>query len=253
MTAAYDRWVAAGKPLQPCRPIREFVGLLEQAFPVAASAHLFSWFTNDAHLLADPPEDHTPFSATGWPTATPFGIVTATDVMHRVDLGVDCAQLVPYWLAECKAGRMRWVKYINWQGKRYDVRNGWAGVPTVGHFDHAHLSARTDNLDTTLAGWSITPEDAMTLSAEQSAQLAEVHSILMTGKRLGPAQTSDGGIPIAWLPRQFYEVDNAQAAVAAAVSALTGEGSVDVDALASALKTELGEALAADLAARLAQ
>jgi hypothetical protein len=58
---------------------------------------------------------------------------------------------------------MRWLKYLNWQGKRYDVRKAWVPVATTGHFDHIHLSSRSDALGTSLSGWSITG-DAMELT-----------------------------------------------------------------------------------------
>jgi hypothetical protein len=229
------------------------ISFLELAFPAAAAVHLFGWHTNEAHLTADPPEDHTPFSATGWPLPTPLGVVTATDVMDRPDLGVVCAELVPYWLDQCRSGAMRWVKYINWQGKRYDVRNGWAPVPTAGHYDHAHISARSDNLDTTLAGWSVTPGgDIMpALTADEQRELLtatrEVRLLLTEGKRLGPAQTADGGVPIPWIVRRLWELGNEIDADAKLI---------DVDALAVSivekLGPETGAALAASLAARLA-
>lgn len=152
---AYYTWDALGRPLEPCRPIREYVARLKIAFPRAANQ--FSWYANDAHYQAVPPEDHTPFSATGWPQASPQWVVFATDVMHRPDLGVDCNVLMPYWLAEARAGRTPWVKYLIWQAKLYDVRNGWKPVANSGHFDHGHLSCRTDHLNTSLGSWSVAP------------------------------------------------------------------------------------------------
>ncbi|HTE68643.1 MAG TPA: hypothetical protein VK942_07790 [Actinomycetes bacterium] len=154
--AAYYAWDGAGRPIEPARPIREFVGKMKVAFPKAAN--LFGWYADDAHYQANFPEDHTPYSRTPWPISpNPYPVVFATDVMHRLDLGVDCGVLFPYWLAEAKAGRMPWLKYMIWQAKLYSVRNNWASQANSGHFDHVHLSGRTDHKDTTLGAWSPVP------------------------------------------------------------------------------------------------
>lgn len=157
--AAFYTWERLGRPLTPAQPIREFVEKCRVAFPKAAAQNLFSWYADAAHYEDSYPEDHTPFSVTGWPVANPQWWVCATDVMHRPELGVDCAVLVPYWLAEARGGRMPWLKYVIWQAKRYDVRNGWVPVGSSGHFDHAHLSGRTDHLATSLGDWAVTPTE----------------------------------------------------------------------------------------------
>lgn len=157
--AAYYTWARLGRPLEPAVPIREMVERLRVRFPDAAAANLFSWFANEAHYTAVPAQDHTPFSQTGWPDPSPQWVVFATDIMHRVDLGVDCWQLFAYYLAEAKAGRMPWLKYMIWQAKIYDVRNGWRAQNNSGHFDHIHLSARTDHRFTHLGSWPVAPLD----------------------------------------------------------------------------------------------
>jgi hypothetical protein len=214
----YYDWVAAGRPLEPCQPVRDLVARLKVAYP--AQANEFSWYADETHYTAEPPQDHTPYSATGWPWPSPRWVVFATDVMHRPLIGADCNVLFPYWLAEAKAGRMPWLKYMIWQAKRYDVRNNWVPVAAVGHFDHIHLSVRTDHQDTRLGAWSVVPpEDDMT--PEQAGQLAELHLLATKGQRTGAVnntkpndnQTADGGVPIAWWPKQFFEVDNAIAAI----------------------------------------
>jgi len=156
--AAYYAWVRDGRPLEPARPIRELVGKMRVAYPAAAEVNLFSWYADDAHYQADFPEDHTPYSFTPWPISpNPYPFVFATDIMHRPDLGVDCAVLVPYWLAEARAARMPWLKYLIWQATLYHVRNGWRPVANSGHHDHTHLSTRTDHKDTSLGSWSPVP------------------------------------------------------------------------------------------------
>lgn len=198
---AYYAWDALGRPLEPCRPIRDYVTRLKLQFPRAAQANLFGWYANEAHYTAVPPEDHTPFSATGWPQVSPQWVVFATDVMHRPDLGVDCGVLFPYWLAEAKAGRTPWVKYLIWQTKLYDVRNQWRPVTNSGHFDHIHISIRTDHLNTSLGSWSLVPGSApntgddmaqMLIKDTSDGQLYLVDGMLR--RKVTQAQISAGAI-----------------------------------------------------------
>jgi hypothetical protein len=154
--AAYRAWDHAGRPITPAQPIRELVAALKAKFPRAASG--FGWYANDAHYAAVPAGDHTPYSSDAWPvTPNPQWVVFATDVMHHPELGVDCRILGPYWLAEAKAGRMPWLKYLIWDGHLYDVRHQWAQQAADDHYDHVHLSARTDAQHTSLGSWPITP------------------------------------------------------------------------------------------------
>lgn len=153
--AAYSAWTRAGRPVTPAQPVREIVTRMKAAFPAASST--FGWYANEAHYQANPPEDHTPFSATGWPLPSPQWFVFATDIMHNPGLGVDCNVLFSYWISEARAGRMPWLKYLIWQAKIYDVRNGWRPQSNSGHFDHIHISARTDFLNGGLGSWSLVP------------------------------------------------------------------------------------------------
>lgn len=156
-SVAYQQWVNAGRPLTPARPVRDVVDRMKVAYPKAAAKNIFSWYANEAHYTAVPPQDHTPFSATGWPGVSPRWYVFATDIMHRVDLGVDCNVLFPYWLKEAKAGRFPSLKYIIWQARLYSVQNNWNSQANSDHFDHIHLSFRTDFRDTPLGSWSLIP------------------------------------------------------------------------------------------------
>lgn len=171
--ALYYAWDRLGRPLEPAQPIRDIVNRLKVAYPRAAAINLFSWYANEAHYQAEPPQDHTPFSATGWPLPSPQWVVFATDVMHRPDLGVDCFKLFNYWLAEAKAGRMPWLKYLIWQGKSYDVRSNWAAHTSVGHYDHIHISTRTDHEHTSLGTWELIPQE-VDMTPEEHRMLANL-------------------------------------------------------------------------------
>jgi hypothetical protein len=153
----YDDWVADGKPWRNAKPVAEIIAKLKAARPAAANANCFGSIGNMEHLLADPPQDHTPYSQTGWPVHSPYPVVCASDIMHRPDLGVDCNAIHVHLLADAKAGKLPWLKYWIWQGKRYDVRNNWVPVAASGHFDHGHISIRTDHVNTSIGSWHPLP------------------------------------------------------------------------------------------------
>lgn len=160
MTTAYDTWVAAGRPITPAQPIRELVDQLRAAYP--AGAGQFGWYADEAHYTADPPLDHTPYSVDGWPLADPHWYVCATDIMVTAVGGLDAAQAIfDRLLASARDGSAPWLKYLIWQGKNYDVRNGWASADADNHYDHIHVSTRTDYLAASLGGWSLIPEVTM--------------------------------------------------------------------------------------------
>jgi len=191
--AAYYAWVRDGRPIVPAQPVQDFVTTMKVGYPHANP--LFSWYADEAHYLAEPPQDHTPYSVTGWPLANPYPYVFATDIMHRPDLGVDCFKLFAYWLAEARSGRMPWLKYMIWQAKRYDVRNSWQPVGSSGHFDHIHLSARTDHRTTHLGSWSpILGDDMLTTDDLAAIKKAVWYTDLDTGTRVISAGTALLGI-----------------------------------------------------------
>lgn len=229
--ALFHTWERLGRPLEPAQPVREIVDRLKVAFPRAAA--LFGWHADEAHYTADPPQDHTPFSADGWPAPDPQWWVCATDVMHRPDLGVDCRSLFGYWLSEARAGRMPWLKYLIWQATIYDVRHGWRPQPSAGHFDHIHLSTRTDHLTTHLGAWPLVPEEDD-----------------MDVKDLFSANTRSGAHPVLFLPA-FNKLTEDAAAAAAGVTALravveqlaavitAGGGTVDTAAILAGVDNRL--------------
>lgn len=162
-TAAYRSWVAAGRPWRDARPIAMTKDQLRAAYPGAVVGRSVyptmvkgGIQTNDAHLMAATPEDHTPFPARPWPVPLPPKpagyVVCAIDYMDS-DGGLDCARLFERLLALAKAGRRPWTKYLNWRGERYDVRNDWKPVPVDGHFDHVHESVRSDWIDRSIADY----------------------------------------------------------------------------------------------------
>ena len=174
--ALYYTWDRLGRPVEPATPIRELVAQLKVAYPMGASQ--FGWYANEAHYQAVPPGDHTPYSADGWPLPDPQWVVFATDIMVSAVGGTAEAQRIfDHLLASGKDGSAPWLKYVIWQATIYDVRHGWQPQRNAGHFDHIHVSVRTDHRNTHLGSWSVVPEED-DMTPPQAAQLSACQTIL---------------------------------------------------------------------------
>lgn len=142
MTAQeYQDWVGDGRPFLLARPVQDY---REQLLAAGWGAVSIGTIGDRAHLTADPPQDHTPYSHTGWPVANPYPYVHAIDTSSGGPEGMPLADLGRQWIDDARSGLTPWVKYIVWQGKRYDVRNEWSPLDADDHFDHIHISMRTD-------------------------------------------------------------------------------------------------------------
>lgn len=106
---------------------------------------------NNDHLDKAKPEDHTPYSETGWPVATPYGWVTAIDIMPPPSgKGLPSLQQLGAQIRKDKiAGRAPFVKYMNWGpvDDRHAVQDSWK--PDLHRYSssdtgHIHLSGRSD-------------------------------------------------------------------------------------------------------------
>jgi hypothetical protein len=152
-TQAYYDWVADGSPFYRATPVREYVkAFMAAGWPTSSLGTI----GNSAHLTASTPQDHCPFSATGWPNPNPYPYVLAFDASHE---GVREAQLdaiVTRWVAQARAGHTPWVKYIIYKGHSWGVRSGWIEREASGHYDHVHVSMRTDYYLTSIGVWNPT-------------------------------------------------------------------------------------------------
>jgi hypothetical protein len=141
-------WRAHGSPWRPAHPIGQLANLLH------GYGYTVGTIGNDAHLAHYPPEDHTPFSATGWPKDAPYGVIFACDIMpptRRDSPGL--AQLGAQLFADRMAAHpgAAWIKYMNWTpAGGACVHDSWmprhARRPSSDK-GHIHLSARTDYAD----------------------------------------------------------------------------------------------------------
>lgn len=160
-SSAYAAWVAAGRPWGPdARPVRALGDLL------AAHGYTVYYHGDERHLTNDPPEDHTPFSATGWPGKSPYPRCLATDIMpptagQKSKLNgrslPSLAALGARLLADKQSGRVAlgWLKYMNWTDAGGNIwHDKWTpgyDRSSSGDSGHIHLSCRTDFVDSLVA------------------------------------------------------------------------------------------------------
>jgi hypothetical protein len=138
-TQAYRTWVAAGRPFS--RP----VWLTEiKALARAHGVPFLGDLGNEEHLQAANPLDHTPFSTTEWP------IPINGYWINAIDLGD--GPWSDRLLAECRAGRARWVKYLLFRGRSYSRRNNWVAGTSSDH--HLHISGMSDHLHDSIGGYN---------------------------------------------------------------------------------------------------
>lgn len=154
--ATYASWKAAGRPVLIEGAIRGFGDNLR------AHGYIVYYVGDERHLSHTPPEDHTPFSATGWPGRHPYPHILAADVMPPApgqrskitgkplpSLQRIGAQLI----ADKRSGHpgAAFVKYLNTEPERDNGGPCWHYSWTPGEArktspdrGHLHVSSRTD-------------------------------------------------------------------------------------------------------------
>lgn len=180
----YRDWLAAGKPYELIRP----AAALQRAL---RSHGLTVYDYPDArHLQADMPEDHTPFSVTGYPGSNRRWRARGLDVMPRGSTAGarrENAEIARQLIRDRDAGRpeVAWIKYINWTDENGVCRQErWTtdGQPnkrtTRSSTDkgHIHISGRSDlDSDTRADGYDpikrmsgLAGDDEMSAEAESA-------------------------------------------------------------------------------------
>lgn len=152
-TQAAAAWRNAGKPWKLAQPIEDLARILR------SHGYAVGTIGNDAHLNARLPEDHTPFSRTGWPGPHPYPYVLALDIMPPPygrglpNLAVLGAQIVQD--RDSGYGPARWIKYVNWTNAAGAVRHErWTPdhlVKASNDAGHIHVSGRTDYVSSNVA------------------------------------------------------------------------------------------------------
>lgn len=150
----YRAWDAAGRPERIARPVAELATVLRRY------GYTVGVVGNIEHLTHQPPEDHTPYSETGWPMHSPYGWVHALDVMppgHGSSLP-SLAELGQQLHDDRQANdpAARWIKYMNWSpagAAGQCVHDSWQPLyarRTSTDRGHLHVSCRSDCTTTTL-------------------------------------------------------------------------------------------------------
>lgn len=133
----HQQWINEGSPWHLAVPIRELqVAIIQVHNPPAETIGTIG---DEAHLDAEPPEDHTPYSETGWPDHTPPFIVTALDYN-----GPGWEALFEHLINEHLAGNMPWIKYINFRGIHHSWEPSYATRASTDWTGHGHVSIRSD-------------------------------------------------------------------------------------------------------------
>lgn len=142
----YYDWVRAGRPYTLARPARALRDRLRRYGYVVYD------YPNDAHQEAVPPEDHTPYSATGWPGVSPRWYGMADDVMPSTKPGLpnwrDIGDQI-YRDRQAGVSGIMWLKYMNRElpGTNTCVQDRWTpghSRKASGDRGHIHLSCRSD-------------------------------------------------------------------------------------------------------------
>lgn len=153
----YTEWVKAGRPytlIVPARLLQDVLqghGLTVYDYP------------DDSHLRAATPEDHTPFSVTGWPGPNARWRARALDIMPRSDSEKhrkENADIARQLIRDRNAGvsGVMWIKYLNWTDEEGITRQErWTPNHTTrssGDDGHVHVSGRSDvDTDTRARGY----------------------------------------------------------------------------------------------------
>lgn len=226
-TAAYRTWVAQGSPWTLARPITDLVDLAR-----AAGVTVLGTIGNAGHLTAATPEDHTPFSATAWPVPLPGYWVCACDLVD----GPWSDRL----LADARAGRAPWVKYLNMRGHHYNRKRGFVQESSTDQ--HLHVSAMSDQLRTAIAPYNpFTTGGSTVFSPDQEAEIVRASQCTLYEIR---NWTSDIFGKIDRLAAQVTAATTAEldrdTKLAAAVAAVDLISDDQLNALVSRLNTAFG-------------
>lgn len=231
-TQAYYDWVSAGRPWRKATPVVEYqAAFIRAGWPLTSLGTL----GDAAHLTADRPQDHTPFSVTGWPDPNPYPYVLAFDAGHLPDQGFDMAPVAARWLQDAGDGKTPWVKYIVWRGQIFDVRRDWAPAGASGHYDHAHVSFRTDWYDKTTAPYAVVGKATPVSSTQTGRDVWSETIDSQSDHYTQPAREF-----LKWCYTNHLSLDRVEASLhdlSALVAAVPGGGqaSIDPQGLADAL------------------
>jgi hypothetical protein len=244
---AYYNWVSDGKPKRFSRPITAIADRLQE--------HGYTVYQegNQAHLTHEPPEDHTFFSATGWPGKSPYPYCNAMDIMppdagqkskltgeRLPSLQLLSAQL--YADKQAKHPGVAFLKYMNSEPAGNNTGPCYHDSWTPDHSrinstdrGHIHISGRSDSVTSTLSDdydlvARVTGDDMAAVDLTPDAVTAVKNAVLGVLGSSGPTAGQDIE-SLETFPAKFAEI-------LAAVQAINTP-TVDVNALADAIVARL--------------
>jgi hypothetical protein len=148
---AYYDWIDAGSPYTRALPTLQFRDLIR------SHGYTVYDYPNQDHLTASRPEDHTPFSATGWPVTSARWVGHAVDIMPPTATAITSMGAMPLpslarriiAAKDAKVDGTQWIKYLNWTDeldvcRREDWRTGTRVTYSSTDKGHIHISARSD-------------------------------------------------------------------------------------------------------------
>lgn len=147
VSQGYRDWLNAGKPYTLIRPARALQNIV-RVYGITV------WdYPNTEHQKADRPEDHTPYSVTGWPGGNRRWNARGLDIMPRSGSAAhvrENANIARQLIRDRDAGvpGAMWIKYLNWTDEAGVCRQErWSDRrSTVSSSDrgHIHISGRSD-------------------------------------------------------------------------------------------------------------
>lgn len=170
-TQAYYTWDAKGRPYRVAGPVAYLEGYCRK--------HGVTWLgdigsDDPSHLQNAYPQDHCPYSYTGHPYTLPLTTpvdgqsywVCAGDMANAKGLGEAL-------LRDARAGRLPWLKYINFDNQTWSSWDGFQDSEWNAD-THIHVSVRDDNtsLLADLTGYDPLGADMALTSSEHATLYA---------------------------------------------------------------------------------
>ncbi|MEU5948799.1 hypothetical protein ABZ793_25015 [Micromonospora sp. NPDC047465] len=167
-----ENWIRRGCPFRLMQPACDLRDVLR------SYGYTVYDIGDRRHLEAEPPQDHTPYSRTGYPDPAQYGIGYAIDIMPPGASGLPSLQQLGAQLFadRCKVvAGISWLKYMNWEPERDGggpcYHDSWQ--PNHARRDssdrgHIHLSGLT-GLETSTTGAGYDPVARLREHARQLA------------------------------------------------------------------------------------
>jgi hypothetical protein len=211
-SAQHRRWIESGLTWQLARP------LLALRDRLRSYGYTVYDIGNTEHLDHSPPEDHTPYSETGWPIPTPYGWVTAIDIMPPPGGLPSLQALGAQVFADKEAGRAPWLKYMNWgpTSDQVAVQDSWEPDHyrrSSSDTGHIHISARSDMTEYEGADYynpvarlrSSKGPDMIRIGVQDGDGAVYLTTGNGTKTHIGPDLNDAldaGGVPLVWVPSE---------------------------------------------------